>query len=45
VAAVLLDPDRYDSLVKRLDYLEDSVAALRARRERESAMLWADVRE
>jgi prevent-host-death family protein len=45
LAGVLVDVDRYAELVDRLEYLEDSIAALRARDERESAVPWAEVRE
>ena len=45
LAGVLLDPDRYAELLDRLDYLEDSLAALQARDERDSAIPWAEVRE
>jgi prevent-host-death family protein len=45
LAGVLLGVDRYAELVDRLEYLEDSLAALRAREERESAVPWAEVRE
>jgi prevent-host-death family protein len=45
LAGVLLDVDRYAELIDRLEYLEDSLAALRARDERESAVPWAEVRE
>lgn len=44
LAGVLLDPDRYAELIDRLDYLEDSLAALQARNERDTAMAWSDVR-
>jgi PHD/YefM family antitoxin component YafN of YafNO toxin-antitoxin module len=44
LAAVLLDPERYAELIERLDYLEDSLAALRAREERASTMSWSEVR-
>jgi PHD/YefM family antitoxin component YafN of YafNO toxin-antitoxin module len=44
LAGVLLDPDRYAELIERLDYLEDSLAALQARDERDSAVPWAEVR-
>jgi PHD/YefM family antitoxin component YafN of YafNO toxin-antitoxin module len=43
LAAVLLDPDRYAELIDRLDYLEDSLAALQARDEREEAVPWSEV--
>ena len=44
LAGVLLDADRYAELLDRLDYLEDSLAALQARDERDSAVAWEDVR-
>lgn len=44
LAGVLLDPERYAELIERLDYLEDSLAALRARDERDSAVPWSEVR-
>ena len=45
LAGVLLDADRYADLLERLEYLEDSLAALQARDERETAVSWAEVRE
>ena len=45
LAGVLLDADAYAELIDRLDYLEDSLAALQARDERERAVPWAEVRE
>ena len=45
LAGVLLDPDRYAELVDRLEYLEDSLAALQAREDRELAVPWEEVRE
>jgi len=45
LAGVLLDADRYAELLDRIDYLEDSLAALQAREEREAAVPWAEVRE
>lgn len=45
LAGVLLDIDRYAELLERLEYLEDSLAALRAREERGEAEPWAEVRE
>jgi prevent-host-death family protein len=45
LAAVILDADHYAQLIERLDYLEDSLAALRARDERELAVPWDEVRE
>ena len=44
LAGVLLDPDRYAELIDRLDYLEDSLAALQAREERATAEPWDEVR-
>jgi PHD/YefM family antitoxin component YafN of YafNO toxin-antitoxin module len=44
LAGVLLDPDRYAELIERLDYLEDSLAALQARDERDAAVPWSEVR-
>ncbi len=44
LAGVLLDPDRYAELMERLDYLEDSLAALQAREERASTLPWSEVR-
>jgi PHD/YefM family antitoxin component YafN of YafNO toxin-antitoxin module len=45
LADVLIDSDRYADLLERLEYLEDSLAALQARDERDSAVPWAAVRE
>jgi PHD/YefM family antitoxin component YafN of YafNO toxin-antitoxin module len=45
LAGVLLDADRYAELLDRLEYLEDSLAALQAREERDLAVPWAEVRE
>lgn len=45
LAGVLVDVDRYAELIERLEYLEDSLAALRAREERDAAEPWAEVRE
>jgi prevent-host-death family protein len=44
LAAVVLDAERYAELVDRLDYLEDSLAALEARDELSSAVPWAEAR-
>jgi PHD/YefM family antitoxin component YafN of YafNO toxin-antitoxin module len=44
LAAVLLDADRYSELIDRLEFLEDSLAALRARDERKKSVPWAEVR-
>jgi prevent-host-death family protein len=45
LTGVLLDVDRYAELVERLDYLEDSLAALQARAERDEMIPWSEVRE
>lgn len=45
LAGVLVDVDRYAELLDRVDYLEDSLAALQARAEAELAVPWAEVRE
>ena len=42
---MLLDVDRYAELIERLEYLEDSLAALQAREERDAAVPWAEARE
>jgi prevent-host-death family protein len=44
LAGVLLDPDKYAELIERLEYLEDSLAALQARDERDAALPWSEVR-
>ncbi len=44
LAGVLLDPDRYAELIERLEHLEDSLAALRAREELDSTVPWTEVR-
>jgi PHD/YefM family antitoxin component YafN of YafNO toxin-antitoxin module len=44
LAGVLLDPDRYAELVDRLEYLEDSLAALQARDEQDETVPWSEVR-
>jgi PHD/YefM family antitoxin component YafN of YafNO toxin-antitoxin module len=44
LAGVLLDPDRYAELIDRLEYLEDSLAALQAREERDTTIPWSEVR-
>jgi prevent-host-death family protein len=45
LAGVLLDADRYADLLERLEYLEDSLAALQAREQSDEAVPWAEVRE
>lgn len=44
LAGVLLDVDHYAELLDRLEYLEDSLAALQAREGRETAVPWQEVR-
>jgi PHD/YefM family antitoxin component YafN of YafNO toxin-antitoxin module len=44
LAGVLMDPDRYAELIDRLEYLEDSLAALHVREERDSTVGWAQIR-
>ncbi len=44
LAGVLLDPERYAELIERLEYLEDSLAALQAREERDATLPWSEVR-
>ena len=45
LAAVVLDSEHYASIIERLDYLEDSLAALTAREERDSSVPWSQVRD
>ncbi len=44
LAGVLIDVDRYAEMVDRLEYLEDSLAALQARDEIEASLPWTEVR-
>lgn len=44
LVAVLLDSESYADLMERLDYLEDSLAALQARQEHDSSLRWSEVR-
>lgn len=44
LAAVVLDSERYAELIERLEYLEDSLAALQAREDK-IAVAWAEIRE
>jgi prevent-host-death family protein len=44
LAGVLIDSERYAELIERLDYLEDSLAALQAREEQDAAIPWPEVR-
>ncbi len=45
LTAVLLDVDRYNELVERIEYMEDSLAALQARDESDTAVPWSEVRQ
>jgi len=45
LAAVLVGVDRYGELIDRIEYLEDSLAALEAREERDQTVSWSEVRE
>jgi PHD/YefM family antitoxin component YafN of YafNO toxin-antitoxin module len=45
LAGMLIHPDQYAELLDRIDYLEDSLAALQARIEVEEAVPWAEFRE
>jgi len=45
LTGVLVDVDHYAELLDRLEYLEDSLAALQARDERDLTVSWAEVRE
>ena len=44
LAGVLVDVDRYSELMERLDFLEDSVAALQAREDAAVSVPWSEVR-
>ena len=44
LAAVVIDSEHYAALIERLEYLEDSLAALNAREDR-LAITWAEIRE
>jgi len=44
LTGVLLDADRYADLLDRLEYLEDSLAALQARDEPDKSVAWDQVR-
>ena len=45
LAGVLVDVDRYADLIERLEFLEDSLAALRAREDAPISVPWSEVRE
>lgn len=44
LAGVLLDPERYAELIDRIEYLEDSLAAVSARENADATEAWVDVR-
>jgi len=44
LTAVVLDSEHYAALIERLEYLEDSLAALNAREDR-ITVAWAEIRE
>jgi PHD/YefM family antitoxin component YafN of YafNO toxin-antitoxin module len=44
LAGVLIDVDRYADILERLEFLEDSLAALQARDEVDRAVPWIEVR-
>jgi prevent-host-death family protein len=44
LTAVVLDSEHYAALIDRLEYLEDSLAALDAREDR-ATVDWAEIRE
>lgn len=44
LAGVLIDVDRYADILDRLEFLEDSLAALQARDELEKSVPWSEVR-
>jgi prevent-host-death family protein len=45
LAAVVLDSEHYAGLIERLEYLEDSLAALSARDEPDAIVPWSEIRE
>jgi PHD/YefM family antitoxin component YafN of YafNO toxin-antitoxin module len=45
LAGVLIDVDRYADIVDRLEFLEDSLAALQAREEADQSLPWSEVRD
>ena len=44
LAGVLIDVDRYADLIDRLEFLEDSLAALQAREDVSGTVPWSEVR-
>lgn len=45
LVGVLIDADQYAELLDRIDYLEDSLAALQARAESDKTVAWSELRE
>lgn len=45
LTGVLLDVDRYNDLVERIECMADNLAALQAREESNAAIPWSEVRE
>jgi prevent-host-death family protein len=45
LAAAVMDAERYAELIERIDYLEDSLAAIEARADPDSSVAWTEVRE
>lgn len=45
LAGVLIDVDRYAEILDRLEFLEDSLAALQARDEVDVSVPWGEVRK
>ena len=44
LAGVLVDVDQYSDLIERLDFLEDSLAALQGREDAAVSVPWSEVR-
>jgi PHD/YefM family antitoxin component YafN of YafNO toxin-antitoxin module len=44
LAGVLIDVDRYAEILDRLEFLEDSLAALQSRDDVEKSVPWSEVR-
>ena len=45
LTGVLLDVDRYNELVERIEHMEDSLAALHVREESDTTVPWSEVRQ
>jgi prevent-host-death family protein len=45
LAGVLVDVDRYNELVDRLEFLEDSLAAIQVRDDQEATVPWTELRD